>query len=131
LPKFGFMKRIIFTPDAPKPVGPYSQAILSNNILFVSGQIALDPQTGILYEGGIEAQTKKVLIHITNILTAAGMDITNVVKASIFLTDMNDFGKVNEVYATFFTDTPPARECIQVCRLPKDASVEISVIAEK
>lgn len=124
------MKQIINASKAPKPVGPYSQAVLTNNILYVSGQIALDPQSGSMCDGGIEAQTKLVLINIRKILNAAGLDMINVVKASIFLTDMNDFGKMNEVYAAFFTDNPPARECVQVSRLPKDAMVEISVIAE-
>ena len=125
------MKQIIYTSGAPKPVGPYSQAILANNILYVSGQIALDPQTGNMREGGVKAQANQVLVNIQNILNAAGMDMKNVVKASIFLTDMNDFGDMNDAYAAFFSDNPPARECIQVCRLPKDAIVEISVIAVK
>ncbi|MFH0865472.1 MAG: RidA family protein [Bacteroidota bacterium] len=125
------MKQIIYTPKAPKPVGPYCQAILANNILYVSGQIALDPKTGIMCEGGVKAQTNQVLVYIQNILNAAGMDMLNVVKASIFLTDMNDFGDMNEVYAEFFTGNPPARECIQVARLPKNAVIEISVIAVK
>lgn len=125
------MKQIIFTSKAPKPIGPYSQAVLTNNILFVSGQIALDLNTGIMCEGGVKAQTNQVLAYIQNILNAAGMDMMNVVKASIFLADINDFGTMNEVYAAFFSDNPPARECIQVCRLPKDALVEISVTAVK
>lgn len=125
-----FMKQIIYSSKAPKPVGPYSQAVLTNNILYVSGQIAMDPLTGTMCDGGIEVQTKLVLNNIQKILNAAGLDMLNIVKASIFLTDMNDFGKMNEVYAAFFTDNPPARECIQVSRLPKDAMVEISVIAE-
>lgn len=123
------MKQIIYTSKAPEPVGPYSQAVLTNNTLYVSGQIAMDAQTGILCDGGIEAQTKQVLINIKKILNAAGLDIIHVIKVSIFLTDMNDFRKMNEVYAEFFTDNPPARECVQVSRLPKDAMVEISVIA--
>lgn len=125
------MKQVIFTSKAPKPVGPYSQAILANNILYVSGQIALDLNTGIMCEGGVKAQTNQVLVYIQNILNAAGMDMINVVKASIFLTGMKDFGDMNEVYASFFDDNPPARECIQVSRLPMDALVEISVIAVK
>lgn len=123
------MKQIIYTPKAPQPVGPYSQAVIANNFLFVSGQIAIDPQTGKMCEEGIEAQTKQVLTNIQKVLNAAGSDMINIVKSTIFITDMNDFGKMNEVYASFFTENPPARECVQVSRLPKDAMVEISVIA--
>jgi 2-iminobutanoate/2-iminopropanoate deaminase len=125
------MKTIINTSDAPKALGPYSQGILVNGMLFVSGQIPIDPQSGELIKEDISKQTKQVMTNIQAILKEAGMDLNNVVKASIFLSDMSNFEKVNEVYASFFRNEPPARECIQAAKLPKETDVEISVIAIK
>ena len=125
------MKRAVQTPDAPAPIGPYSQAVRHGNLLFVSGQIPVDKQ-GRLETGDIERATRLVMDNISAILQAAGMGMQNVVKASIFLRNMDDFAVVNEVYGSYFTDDiPPARETVQVARLPKDVPVEISVIAVK
>jgi 2-iminobutanoate/2-iminopropanoate deaminase len=123
------MKQAIFTQKAPKPVGPYSQAILINDFLFISGQIPTDPESGQIISGSIEVQTRQVMANIKAILNEAKMDFSNIIKSSIFLTDMNNFSSVNEVYAASFGEIPPARECIQAARLPKDADIEISVIA--
>ena len=125
------MKKAINISDAPKPIAPYSQGILCNGFLFVSGQIPLSPYTGELVKGNIEEQTKMVMANILAILKEAEMDFSNVVKASIFLSDMNNFAKVNDVYATYFGEIPPARECIQAVCLPKNVDIEISVIASK
>lgn len=122
-------KRIIETSLAPAPIGPYSQAILHGDTLYVSGQIALNPQTGTMDQTSIESETNMVMQHLGSILTAAGMGYGHVVKCSIFLTDFNDFAKVNGVYGKYFTQQAPARETVQVSRLPKDARVEISCIA--
>ncbi len=123
------MKKIIATTNAPSPIGPYSQAVLVNGTLYVSGQIAINSATGLLILDNIIEETKRVMDNIKAILTEAGMDFTNVVKTSIFLSDMNNFAKVNEVYGSYFTKDFPARETVQVSRLPKDVNVEISVIA--
>jgi 2-iminobutanoate/2-iminopropanoate deaminase len=120
-------KQIIFSEKAPAAIGPYSQAVLAGNTLYVSGQIALD----LAPLGDIEAETKKIMENLGHILAEAGMDYTHVVKASIFLKSMDDFGTVNTVYGSFFTENPPARETVQVGKLPKDVNVEISVIAVK
>ncbi len=126
------MKKIIQSSSAPAPIGPYSQAVLAGNILFVSGQIPLDPATGQLVTNDIEKATSLVMQHLENILREAGMDFSHVVKTSIFLADMNDFPRVNEIYGKFFEGMePPARETVQVARLPKDVQVEISMIAVK
>ncbi|HSV75661.1 MAG TPA: RidA family protein [Bacteroidales bacterium] len=125
------MKTIINTPNAPAPIGPYNQAILANGTLYVSGQIPLNPGTGKLVEGDIQAQALQVMKNLEAILTAAGMDFSHVVKSSIFLKDMRDFPKVNEVYGTFFPANPPARETVQVSALPMYVDVEISCIAVK
>ena len=125
------MKTIIKTVDAPNPVGPYNQAILSGNTLYISGQIAIDQIAGKLITGDAREQTIRVMKNLEAILKAAGMDFSNVVKASIFLSDMENFQKVNEVYATYFSETPPARECIQAARFPRSVDIEISVIAVK
>jgi len=126
------MKKIIQTPDAPKPIGPYSQAVLVNNTLFVSGQVAIDPKTNEVAEtASIGDETKMVMENIGAILKAAGMTYSHIVKTSIFLMDMGNFSKVNEAYGTFFEKDFPARETIQVSRLPKDVNVEISVVAVK
>ena len=123
------MKTIINTPSAPAPIGPYNQAVLVNGTLYVSGQIPLDPTTGKIVEGDIKAQALQVMQNLGAILQAAGLDFSNVVKCSIFLKDMHDFPKVNEVYGRFFTANPPARETVQVGALPMFVDVEISCIA--
>jgi 2-iminobutanoate/2-iminopropanoate deaminase len=125
------MKKAINVSGAPKAIGPYSQAILTNGMLFVSGQIPIDPSTGELLKGDIQEQTHRVMANILAILKDVEMDFSNVVKASIFLSDMENFQKVNEVYATYFNENPPARECIQAARLPRSVDIEISVIAVK
>jgi 2-iminobutanoate/2-iminopropanoate deaminase len=125
------MSKIIFSPNAPTPIGPYSQAVKSGNILFVSGQIAIDQSTGKLINDSIEAETKQVMTNLGEVLKAGDMEFSNVVKCTIFLKDMNDFPKVNGVYGNFFNDQPPARETVEVSRLPKDVNVEISCIAIK
>lgn len=123
-------KKIIFSPDAPAPIGPYSQAVLVNGTLYVSGQIALD----VAASGDIQAETRKVMENIGAILKAAGLGYENIVKSSIFVKDMNNFAAINEVYGSFFgtepdAGPPPARETVEVARLPKDVNVEISIIA--
>lgn len=123
------MKKVINTNHAPAPIGPYSQAVAANGFLFVSGQIPSNPATGELVSGEIKAEAKQVMENIKAILTEAGLSFSNVVKTSIFLTDMGNFAQVNEVYGTYFTDQFPARETVQVAALPKNVNVEISVIA--
>ncbi|NRT13526.1 RidA family protein [Flavobacterium sp. 14A] len=123
-------KKIIFTDQAPAPIGPYSQAILKGDTLYTSGQIAIDPATGELVTGSIEAETKQVMENMKAVLTAAGMTFEHVVKTTIFIMDMNDFAKINTVYATYFNEkTAPARETVQVACLPKNVNVEISMTA--
>jgi 2-iminobutanoate/2-iminopropanoate deaminase len=122
---------VIFSPEAPEPIGPYSQAIQAGNMIFVSGQIPIRQSSGEIIKDSIEAQTEQVMINLREILKAAGLDFSNVVKCSIFLTDMNDFPKVNSVYGKFFEQAPPARETVQVSALPKNVNVEISCIAVK
>jgi 2-iminobutanoate/2-iminopropanoate deaminase len=124
-------KKIIRTDNAPAPIGPYNQAVQYGNMLFVSGQIALDPKDGSLFVGDIAMETEIVMNNIKAILTEAGMDFSNIIKTSIFLMDMGKFASVNEVYARYFTDNFPARETVQVAGLPKGVQVEISVIAGK
>lgn len=124
------MKKIIHTPDAPAPIGPYNQAILTNGTLYISGQIALDAATGQLVEGDIKAETAQCMKNLEAILKAAQMDFGHVVKTSIFLKDMHQFSLVNDVYATYFdADNAPARETVEVANLPKFVNVEISMIA--
>jgi 2-iminobutanoate/2-iminopropanoate deaminase len=123
--------KIIFTNDAPAPIGPYSQAILKGNALFIAGQIGKNPKTGILDTTGIEGQTKQTLENIKAILQAAGMGLENLVKTTIYLTHIEDFKTVNEIYATYFPENPPARETVQVLGLPGKANIEISGIAVK
>ena len=125
------MKKAIQISGAPTPLGPYSQAILAKNTLYVSGQIPLNPINGNLVIDTIENATKQVLSNIFALLKEAGMNEENVVKCSIFLKDLNDFTAVNEVYSTYFTKTPPARETVQVAKLPLDVPIEISCIAVK
>lgn len=122
------MKKIIHTDTAPEPIGPYSQGVIAGNLLFVSGQIALDPETGELEITDIPSETRKVMKNIEAILTSAGCKFENVVKTSIFLSNMVHFQAVNEVYASFFSKNFPARETIAVAGLPKGVNVEISVI---
>ena len=125
------MKKIITIPNAPAPIGPYSQAILVKDTLYVSGQIPLDPKTGKLVDESIEMSTHQVLKNITALVETAGLTMENIVKCSIFLKSMDDFSRVNEVYASYFTSNPPARETVQVSKLPMDVDVEISCIAVK
>jgi 2-iminobutanoate/2-iminopropanoate deaminase len=122
---------IINSPKAPAPIGPYSQATLANNTLYVSGQIALDAESGNLVNDSIENETHKVMQNLKAILEEAGMGFENVLKCTIFVKDLNNFGKINETYGSYFTSNPPARETVEVSRLPKDVNVEISCIATK
>ena len=123
------MKEIISTSNAPAAIGPYSQAVKAGNLLFISGQIPLDPATGEVVEGDITVQTHRVLDNVKAILTQAGADFSNVVKTTVFLRDMNDFVPMNRVYAEYYSENCPARSAVQVGRLPKDVSVEIETIA--
>jgi 2-iminobutanoate/2-iminopropanoate deaminase len=122
-------KSAVSAPDAPKAIGPYSHAVRSGQLLFVSGQVPIDPATGNLVDGDISAQTQRVMQNIDAVLRAAGLSLKDVVRTTIFLADMNDFAAVNAVYGTFFSDPYPARATVQVSRLPKDARVEIDAIA--
>ncbi len=122
-------KEVIYSPAAPEPIGPYSQAIRSGNMVFVSGQIAIDRTTGNVISGDIAAETEQVMKNLASVLSAAGMDFSHVVKCTIFLSSMSDFPVVNGVYGKYFTAAPPARETVEVRRLPKDVNVEISCIA--
>jgi 2-iminobutanoate/2-iminopropanoate deaminase len=122
-------KEVISSANAPKAVGPYSQGIRSGDFLFLSGQLGLEPQSGEFVPGGVEAQTKQALTNIQNVLKDNGADLTDVVKTSVFLADMNDFSKMNAVYATFFETDPPARSTVEVAALPKFGLVEIEAIA--
>ena len=123
------MREVIATSDGPKAIGPYSQAIKANGLVFLSGQICLDPQTQQLIDGDVSAQTERVLENIAAILTAAGSSLSRVVKTTVFLKSMNDFVAMNEVYGRHFTADPPARSTVEVARLPKDVLVEVEVIA--
>ena len=124
-------KKIIRTDNAPAPIGPYNQAVAFGNLLFVSGQIALDPATGNLVMDDIQTETKLVMSNLKAILNEAGMDFSNVLKSTIFLMDMGQFAQVNEVYGSYFPSDAPARETVQVAGLPKGVNVEISVVAGK
>jgi 2-iminobutanoate/2-iminopropanoate deaminase len=123
------MKKVINTAHAPAPIGPYSQAVIAGNMLFVSGQIALHPVTGELVDDDIEVETKQVMENIKSILHHAGSDFSKIIKCSIFISDMANFVKINKVYGSYFERDFPARETVEVSRLPKDVNVEISVIA--
>ncbi len=123
------VKQIITTGDAPKAIGPYSQAVVAGGFVFASGQIPLDPSTGELVEGGIAEQAEQVLRNISKVLEAAGTGLERVVKTTVFLADMNDFAAMNEVYGRYFSHEPPARSTVQAARLPRDVRVEIDVIA--
>jgi 2-iminobutanoate/2-iminopropanoate deaminase len=122
-------KKIIFTEKAPKAIGPYSQAIRTDSLVFTAGQAGLDPATGELVQGGIEAETRQVLTNLKHVLEASDSGLNYVVKTTVFLKDMNDFAKMNAIYAEFFSQNPPARSTIAAAALPKNALVEIEVIA--
>ncbi|MDB2389270.1 RidA family protein [Flavobacteriaceae bacterium] len=124
------MKKIIHTHEAPAPIGPYSQAVRMGNTVYTSGQIAIDPKTGSLIQGSIADETHQVMRNMQAVLEAAGLGFEQVLKSTIFITSMDDFGAINEVYGSYFdSETAPARETVQVARLPKDVRVEISMIA--
>jgi 2-iminobutanoate/2-iminopropanoate deaminase len=123
------VRQAVSAPNAAKPIGPYSPAIRAGNFLFLSGQVGFDPATGALIDGDISAQTDQVMRNISALLKAAGTDFAHVVRTTVFLADMNEFAKMNEVYARYVADPPPARSTVQVARLPRDARVEIDVIA--
>ena len=125
------MKKVVITPNAPEPIGPYSQAIQAGPFLFCSGQVALDPKTSQVVSGDVKAQTEQVMKNIEAVLTAGGLKFENVVKSTIFLTSMGDFPLVNEIYGRHFKKDPPARSTVEVRGLPKNAQVEIEVIAYK
>ena len=121
--------QVIHTENAPKAIGPYSQAVKAGNMLFVSGQVPFVPETMEIVEGDVKAQTAKKKKNVQAILAEAGLDFSHVVKSTVFIKDMNEFAQINEVYAEFFGDNKPARACVEVARLPKDVKVEIEVIA--
>lgn len=123
------MRDVISTPDAPKAIGPYSQAIRANGFVFVSGQVAIDPATQQVIEGDVATQTERVMKNLSAILKAAGCDLNQVVRSTVFLKNMSDFAAMNEVYGRYFPKEPPARSTVEVARLPKDVLVEIDVIA--
>lgn len=125
------VKEVISSPEAPKAIGPYSQAIRVGDWLFCSGQIAIDPRTGQLVTGSVEEETRQVLENLGAILKEAGMDYSDVVRVTVFMAEMNDYARINKVYAEYFKDKPPARAAVQVASLPKDVRVEISCIAVK
>lgn len=124
------MKKVIFTENAPRPIGPYNQAIVNQNLLYTSGQIAIDLKTGELINASIEEETQLVMQHLQELLKAVGSDLSDIIKVSIFIKNMDDFSKINAVYATYFDEAnAPARETIEVAKLPKNATIEISIIA--
>ena len=122
-------KKVIFTEEAPKPIGPYSQAIRAGNLIFLSGQIPIDPSTGEMVRGEIQQKTRQVLENIKAVLASQGLGMEDVIKVTIFLKEMEQFGPMNEVYATYFPSSPPARSTVQVSGLPKNADLEIEAIA--
>jgi 2-iminobutanoate/2-iminopropanoate deaminase len=123
------VRQAVSAPNAAKPIGPYSPAIRAGNLLFISGQVGFDPATGALVDGDVSAQTDQVMLNIGTLLQAAGTDFAHVVRTTVFLADMGEFAKMNDVYARYVVDPPPARSTVQVARLPRDARVEIDVIA--
>ena len=125
------MKTIISTPKAPAAIGPYSQAVLVNGMLFTSGVIPIDPETNTLVEGDVTVQARQAIGNLKNLIEASGSSMDKVVKTTVFIKDMNDFGKVNEIYAKYFTKDFPARSCVEVARLPKDVLIEIEAIGTK
>jgi len=122
-------KEVVSTDQAPAAIGPYSQAMKINGMIFVSGQIAIDPATGSIVDGDVQAQTRQVLNNVKAVLEAAGSSLDKVAKTTVYITDMDNFSKVNEIYAEFFIAQPPARACVEVSRLPKGVSIEIEAIA--
>jgi 2-iminobutanoate/2-iminopropanoate deaminase len=124
------MKEVIFTENAPAAIGPYSQGIKAGGFVFLSGQIPLDPKTMQVVQGGVAEQTEQVMKNIKSVLESQGLAFADVVKTTVFIKDMNDFGKVNEIYGKYFTEKAPARSCVEVARLPKDVLVEVELIAE-
>ena len=128
-PGEGSARQAVSAPDAAKPIGPYSPAIRAGQLLFISGQVGFDPATGELVGRDVTAQTDQVMRNIGSLLKAAGLDFGHVVRTTVYLADMNEFAKMNEVYARYVVDPPPARSTVQVARLPRDARVEIDVIA--
>ena len=123
------MKTIISTPKAPAAIGPYSQAVLVNGMLFSSGVIPIDPETNTLVEGDVTVQARQAIGNLKNLIEASGSSMDKVVKTTVFIKDMNDFGKINDIYKDFFTSEFPARSCVEVARLPKDVLIEIEAIA--
>ncbi len=123
------MKEVISTPQAPRAIGPYSQAIRAGGFVFLSGQIALDAATGYIVEGGVTQQTARIMENLKAVLEAAGSSLDKVVKTTVYLKSMDDFGKMNEIYGHFFTENPPARSTVEAARLPRDVRVEIDAIA--
>ena len=123
------MRDVIYTPNAPRPIGPFSQAIRANGFVFLSGTVAMDPATGNTIGGDVGVQTERILQNLGAVLEAAGSSFAKVVRCGVFLTDMNDFGGMNEVYARYFPSEPPARTTVEVTRLPKDVLVEIDMVA--
>ena len=124
------MKKIIHTKNAPSAIGPYNQEVLNDNILYTSGQIAIDPKNGTLKTSDIREETKQVMENLKAVLNEVGMDFSNVIKVTIFISDMNNYSKINEIYASYFDEkTAPARETVEVSRLPKSVHIEISMIA--
>jgi 2-iminobutanoate/2-iminopropanoate deaminase len=123
-------KEVIITPNAPAAIGPYSQAVRTGSLIFVSGQIPLDAATGQLVRGDIGTQTQQVLENVAAVLEAAGSSLAKVVKTTVYLRDLGEFGRMNEIYGKFFPENPPARATVQVARLPRDAAIEIDVVAE-
>jgi len=122
-------KRIVRTEEAPEAIGPYSQAVVANGMVYAAGQVPLDPKTGQIVPGDIRAQTKRVMENLKAVLGAAGSSMDKVVKTTVFLRDLNDFGTMNEIYGEYFRESPPARSTVQVAKLPREAAVEIDVIA--
>lgn len=123
-------KEVISTPNAPAAIGPYSQAVRTGSLIFVSGQIPLDAATGQLVRGDIGTQTQQVLENVAAVLEAAGSSLAKVVKTTVYLRDLGEFGRMNKIYGEFFPENPPARATVQVARLPRDAAIEIDVVAE-
>ena len=123
------MRQVVTAPDAPKAMGAYSPAIRAGNLLFISGQIPIDPSSGTLIEGDISAQAEQVMKNLTALLRAAGASFTNVARTTVYLADMNDFAAMNEVYSRYIVDPPPARATVQVARLPRDVKIEVDAIA--
>jgi 2-iminobutanoate/2-iminopropanoate deaminase len=129
--KRGKMKQIVSTKKAPAAIGPYSQAVIVNGIIYTSGVIPVNPETGQTVEGGIEEQTRQVLMNLSKLLEASGAGMKDIVKTTVFIKNMDDFSKINDVYASFFSGDFPARSCIEAARLPKDVWIEIEAIAVK